>query len=127
MKATIMKSFKDNSGLINITDQSIEIKKGRFIKGDVSHPLFDSSNRYFKRVYCLENSKKNIIYFFNTFGKEASNNGFHVGFTKLENQRFLFLQGIHWFQKEENIRYIINVLFLIIGTFVAFLGLSNNE
>ncbi len=122
-----MKSLKDNSGLINITNQSIEIKKGRFINGDDSHPLFDSSKTYFKRVYCLENSKKNIIYFFNTFGKESTNNGFHVGFTKLENQRFLFLQRIHWFQKEENIRYIINILFLIFGTVVAFLGLSNNE
>ena len=72
------------------------------------------------RFVCL----KKRIYFFNRFGNKDSNTGFHVGFTWLQHQRFLFLQNRHWVQKEENIRYIVNVIFLIIGAYFGFKNLK---
>ena len=61
-----------------------------------------------------------IIYFFMLFGRKESMSGVHVGFNFWEHQRFLWLQKSHWLQKEENIRYVINVFFLLMGLYVGF-------
>ena len=99
-------------------------------KNNLSHPLFDDQNKYYKRIYALEFKDKRIyalefkdkrIYYFNSFGKIGPNYGFHVGFNFAENQKFLWLQGSHWLQKEENIRYCINIIFLIIGLVLGIL------
>lgn len=124
MKVQIFECIEKNSGqLIPIGGRFIEIKKGRFIDNNTSHPLYAENEKYFKRIYCLEYYKKRI-YFFNRFGIKDSNTGFHVGFTWLQHQRFLFLQNRHWIQKEETIRYVINVIFLIIGAYIGFKNLK---
>lgn len=122
MKVQVLNCLEKNSGrLIPEGERTIEIKKGRFIDNDISHPLYAENEKYFKRTYCLEYSKKRI-YYFNRFGNSDSNTGFHVGFNWLQHQRFLLLQNRHWLQKEESIRYIVNLVFLFLG---AYIGLKN--
>lgn len=124
MRIQVLECKEKNSGkLTPVEGVYIEIKKGRYLDGDISHPLYAENEKYFIRTYCLEFSKKHI-YFFNRFGNKNSNNGFHVGFTSLQHHRFLFLQNNHWIQKEEYIRYAINVLFLIIGAYIGFKNLK---
>jgi hypothetical protein len=124
MRIQVLECKEKNSGkLTPFEDRYIEIKKGRYVDFDTSHPLYVENEKYFKRVYCLEYFRKRI-YYFNRFGNNDINTGFHVGFTWLQNQRFLFLQNRHWVQKEENIRYIVNVIFLIIGAFFGFKNLK---
>ena len=123
MKAQIFDSIP-NTGilkpvLIRSMNDYIEIKKGRYIHNDYSHPLKTKDVNLYSRVYCLEYNKY-IIYWFDSFGHQDSNNGFHVGFNWWQNQHFLFIQNAHWIQKEENIRYIINIIFLILGLVSVF-------
>ena len=62
-----------------------------------------------KYVYFL---KKNIG------GKQ----GYRISLSFWQNQKFLFIQNKHWLQKEENIRYVINILFLISGITLGILN-----
>lgn len=101
-----------------IKQELVEIKYGRFIVDDVSHPLMSETEKYFQRVYCLEYEKRRIYYFY-TFGNKEGVGGFHVGFTWWQHQQFLLLQKRHWIQKEENIRYIVNVVFLVLGLIIG--------
>ncbi|MGO4905805.1 hypothetical protein [Flavobacterium sp. W20_MBD1_R3] len=101
-----------------LRNQYIDIKKGRYLKDDISHPLYSEKEFYFKRIYCLEFENKKV-YFLNTFGKTDSQKGFHIALSEWQNQRFLWLQNRHWIQKEENIRYIVNLLFLVLGAYIA--------
>jgi hypothetical protein len=120
MKIQVLECNLKNSGKLSlVNDRFVEIKKGRFLELGTSHPLYSENEKYFKRVYCLEYLKKRI-YFFNRFGQKDSNSGFHVGFTWFQHQQFLLLQNRHWIQKEENIRYIVNLIFLIIGVYLGF-------
>ena len=98
---------------------SVTIKKGRYIYNNTSHPLRGNDEFYYKRNYCLENDGK-IIYWLNSFGNHSNHNGMHIGFSWKEHQKFLWMQKEHWLQKEDNIRFIVNVLFLIIGVYIAF-------
>jgi hypothetical protein len=100
----------------------IEIKKGRYIQSGTSHPLRSGHEKYYKRIYCLEHGKR-IIYWFETFGIYSKDHGVHVSFSWFEHQQFLWKQDDHWLQKEENLRFIVNVIFLIIGVIVAVKGL----
>ena len=120
MKVPLLKGDKANSGkFIGLEGRIIEIKKGRYILDDLSHPLISEKECYFRKIYCLE-YKKRKIYFLNYFGKtELPVRGIHIGLTTWQNQRFLWLQKKHWLQKEENIRYLVNVLFLILGAYIA--------
>ena len=120
MKIQVLECNLKNSGKLSlVNDRFVEIKKGRFLELGTSHPLYSENEKYFKRVYCFEYLKKRI-YFFNRFGQKDSNSGFHVGFTWFQHQQFLLLQNRHWIQKEENIRYIVNLIFLIIGVYLGF-------
>ena len=122
MKVQVLNCLEKNSGqLIQEGELAIEIKKGRFIYNDTSHPLYTVNEKYFIRTYCLEYLKKRI-YYFNRFGNSDGNTGFYVGFSWLQHQRFLLLQNRHWLQKEESVRYIVNLVFLILG---AYIGLKN--
>jgi len=119
MEIETLEIKEPNSGLLfydTIKSKSFIIKKGRYIdkKNNLSHPLFDEQNKYYKRIYGLEYKNKKI-YYFNTFGKIDNNHGFHVGFDFAQHHKFLWLQGSHWLQKEENIRYCVNIIFLILG------------
>lgn len=114
-----------NSGLLifdSIKSNTLKIKRGRYIdiKNNLSHPLFDEQNKYYKRIYALEYKSKKI-YYLNTFGKIENNHGYHVGLNFAEHHKFLWLQGNHWLQKEENIRYCINIIFLITGLVLGIL------
>jgi len=124
MKIQMLECALKNSGKLSlVNDRYVEIKKGRFLESGTSHPLYLENEKYFKRVHCLEYFKKRI-YFFNRFGNKENNAGFHVGFTWFQHHQFLLLQKRHWIQKEENIRYVINVIFLFIGAYIGFENLK---
>lgn len=134
MKVKTLSSINFNVGkLEHIPSESktIIIKKGRFVLSkkidnsnesinleETSHPLYDSEIKFFKRIYCLE-YKNQVVYYFYLFGDKKSSNGYHVCFNFWEHQKFLWLQNQHWFQKEENIRYCVNIFFLIIGVCIS--------
>lgn len=96
----------------------IEIKRGRYIKDGISHPLRNSEERLYKRIYCLEHEGRKV-YWLSSFGETSMDHGWHVSFSKLEHHRFLWKQNDHWLQKENNIRYIINIIFLVIGVYIG--------
>lgn len=99
------------------------IKKGRFEQMGESNPLRSGDERYFKRIQCLE-YKNRAIYAFYPYAKIDKNNVFHVGFNWWQHQRFLWMQGDHWFQKEGNIRYVINLIFLSLGLWVGYQNIN---
>lgn len=126
MKIEVLRSNELNSGHLTafFPEEKIEIKRGRYIKGDISHPLFTEKENYFCKVHCLEYNKKHI-YFLNYFGRnEAPVKGIHIGLTNWQNNKFLWMQNKHWLQKEENIRYIVNVIFLIIGVWISVMSMN---
>lgn len=104
-----------------LQNESIFIHKGRYVENETSHPLYDEDSKYFRRIYCLE-YKSYYVYWLYHFGK-AEGQGTHVGFTWLQHQRFLWLQNRHWLQKEGNIRYLVNLIFLILGAYISFKSL----
>lgn len=116
MKVKILEVTGPNEGTLNVSQQEIVIKKGRFIMNETSHPLYSETEKYFKRIHCLEHNKKSI-YSFNKFGTSAF--AFHIDFNWFEHQQFKWLQGRHWFQKEENLWYSIKLFFLILGVLIA--------
>ncbi|WP_396167736.1 hypothetical protein [Flavobacterium sp.] len=120
MKIAVLKCDEPNTGkFIGSEGRIIEIKKGRYILNDTSHPLYSDKELYFKRIYCLEFKNKKI-YFLNYYGNtEHPVKGIHIGLTKWQNHKFFWIQNKHWLQKEENIRYLVNVLFLILGAYIA--------
>ncbi len=128
MKIQVLRSEEVNTG--HLTDlfpgEVVEIKRGRYIKDEISHPLFTEKENYFYKIHCLK-YKKRHIYFLNYFGSnEPPVKGIHIGLTYWQNNRFLLMQNKHWFQKEENIRYIVNILFLIIGVYISILSLNKS-
>lgn len=115
-----------NTGLISPYKQSggkefdyVTIKKGRYIHNGTSHPLRGTDEFFYHRNYCLESDGK-IVYWLDTFGYKSKGTGFHVGFTGSEHHKFLWMQNMHWFQKEDNLRFVVNILFLAIGVYIAF-------
>lgn len=124
MKKKTLESCGTNSGKVDYnpkTSREMEIKRGKYSFGNgFVHPLFNGEDKYFKRIDSLEMDSK-VIYYFMLFGKKESVSGVHIGFNFWEHQRFLWLQNSHWLQKEENIRYVINVFFLLMGLYVGFL------
>lgn len=125
MKIEVLRSNEVNTGHLTtlFSGETIEIKRGRFIKDDISHPLFTEKEKYFSKMYSFEYKKKHI-YFLNYFGRnEPSARGIHIGLTYWQNNRFLWLQNKHWLQKEESIRYIVNIIFLIIGVFISIMSI----
>lgn len=116
MKVKIFEEKETNSGLLVETDEKIDIRKHRWIdKQDISHPMnFKSPNAF----------DNNNVYYLLLYGdNKAPYYGKHISLSFCENQKFLWIQKSHWFQKEENIRYIVNVLFLISGVVIGILNL----
>jgi hypothetical protein len=123
MKVTCLKLSGANSEILEPVKKGakfeyLEIKKGRYIYKNHSEPLMNNEEYCYKRVYCLEH-KKEIIYWLSRGGVVSNSNGTHVGFSWSQYQRFLWMQNSHWIQKESNIRYVINIMFLIKGLFIA--------
>lgn len=121
----VLRSNEFNTGSLMtlFSEETIEIKRGRYIKSDISHPLLTEKENYFSKVYCLEYKKKHI-YFLNYFGRnELPVKGIHIGLTDWQNHKFLWMQNKHWLQKEESIRYIVNIIFLIIGVLIGIINM----
>lgn len=118
MEANILKVIP-NSGTLKTTGKIIDLRRGRYIYCDVSHPLSTEKELFYERVYSLEHESFPVIYWLNNFGEKSEKHGNHIGLSKFQNHRFLWKQKKHWLQQESNIRYIINIIFLIIGIFIA--------
>lgn len=124
MEAKTLESAGPNTGQLIYNEKtsiSLKINRGSFMdKSRTSHPLFDDHNKYFKRNYYLKYKNKKV-YVFKKFGELDGITNYFVGFSFWEHQMFLWLQKSHWFQKEENIRYLVNIFFLLIGLYFSFL------
>jgi hypothetical protein len=113
MKVNIYEVKNVNSGILEKNDEVIEIKSGRWIdKFGVSHPM------NFVKKECFDDK---FVYWVSLLGDESTTHGKHISLTFFQKQKFLWLQNSHWFQKEENIRYLINILFLIYGIIIGIL------
>lgn len=123
MRIEVLEPDGRNTGKLKNRPGSIKdwlvIKKGRYIHQDTSHPLMSGEESYFKRIYAFETNKKHV-YYLSLFGNKESQNGLHIALNRWQHQKFLWLQGKNWFQKEENIRYIVNIIFLAIGVYISF-------
>jgi hypothetical protein len=103
-----------NEGRLEMTNERIDIRTNRWIDSNhTSHPLkytkpvaFSNKNVYFLHLFSDENKK--------------SFQGKHISLSFFENQLFHLKQGSHWIQKENNIRYLINLIYLTIGLIFAF-------
>lgn len=116
MKVKTYSPTSNNSGVLEETNRYIDIKPRRWISdGKTSHPM------KFERIVAFENKN---VYFLHRFGDDSGthHSGYYISLTFFENQRFLFMQNSHWIQKEENIRYIINILFLLAGLSIGILN-----
>ena len=108
--------------IYHVSENYITILNHRYIHKNISHPMRSGDSRYYKRIHCLEFQNKRV-YFLSLYGSENSK-GYHIGLSWFENQRFLWKMSDHWLQQEKNIRYVINVIFLIIGAYIGFKNLK---
>ena len=113
MKIKIFQTITNQCALKE-TDNYINIKKNRFY--DTRTNIYQPLN--YKKMYNFR--EKYVYYLFYMGDFECKSGGIHISLNFFQNQKFLFLQGNHWFQKEENLRYIINVLFLLLGTYLSY-------
>ncbi len=98
-----------------VNERFLIIKRGVFIDTVGKHyqlKIGDIKNfeRYYakhdlKYVYCIEER-------------------IFIGMNWRQNQRFLFMQKSHWIQQESNLRYIVNIIFLIIGAYIGIIGIQ---
>ena len=107
---------KSTGEIIRKPEDFVVIKKGRYIQCSTSHALRSGEKRFYRRKQNFE-FKGKVIYWFGAFGQME--HGKHIGFNRWQHQRFLWMQGDHWFQKEENIRYLINLFFLSLGVWIG--------
>ena len=113
MKTKLYDLNKENQLLIE--RREVKIKRGCYIDGSVSYPLILNRNHSIGYV------NKNYVYNFKRFGDDATKTtAYHfLKFNFYEHQKFLLSQNMHWIQKEENLRYIINIIFLTIGAYIG--------
>lgn len=113
----IVKVYKSepNTGTLSHTREIIEIRPIRWIdKHKISHPM------KFEKPIAFDNKN---VYFLYLFGDDSNKpKGVHISLSFFENQKFTWMQKTHWRQKEENIRYIINILFLLGGISIGILN-----
>jgi len=111
-----VKEYKSiiNKGILERTTDVIDLRRNRWIDSSgVSHPL--------KYIQPIAFSNKNV-YFLHLFGDDSKkpHQGKHISLSFFENQIFHITQGTHWIQKEENIRYLVNLTYLTIGLIFAY-------
>lgn len=132
MKVRILELDGYNTGALRIKKEcrnpkslcaKVKITGGRFYRCDTSSPLVGRVDRYYYRNHSLKYKRK-IIYGFNEFGIIEDGTLIFVGFNWFQHQRFLWMQREHWFQRESNLRYVVNIIFLIIGAYLGFKGIS---
>lgn len=119
MKIKILEPDEQHNGKLKLSStEFLEIKCGGYLVEGESYPLVSEKEKYFQRIYHKKYHNKSI-YLLNRFGKIDDSDGYYIGLNSWEKQIFLWLQQKHWLQKEENIRYIVNLVFLVIGAYVA--------
>ena len=109
MKVNLFKT-EPNTGILTKTDKTINIK---------CHKFYDENNNYQPLGYEKIKSLGKFVYFLK-FNGVSETHGRHISLNFIQNQKFLWMQGENWFQKEDNVRYVINILFLIIGCYLAY-------
>jgi len=114
--AHIANSCKEDCGYVRI-------RRGGFSRCGNTSPLLGTSDKYYQRNRYLRYQRK-IIYSFNEFGNKEKARPVFVAFNWFQHQRFLWIQREHWLQKEENIRYVVNLVFLLIGVYLGLKGLN---
>jgi hypothetical protein len=113
-------------GFVKNIDGIIEVRKGCYdLNNKTTWYLKSGKENQFVREYRFKSLEKDAKYFYSFpfFGRKVSPDDVLVGMTWLEHQKFLWIQDEHWLKKENNIRYIVNVLFLVLGAIVAVKGL----
>ncbi len=106
--------------VLNKNGERLKIKKYIYIYKNQIHGLKAGNEKFYKRIHSLEFNFYRV-YYLNKFNLNDGKSGFHIGLNFWQNQQFLLLQNEHWIQKEENIRYVINILFLIGGLALGYL------
>ncbi len=101
-----------NTGKLEITNDVITIKNGYWLslsKGIINdiqsiefHPM------KFKKCFFINEKYVYFLYYYG--GKKF---GTHISLNWFENQKFLILQNKHWFQRGNNIMWVINMVILI--------------
>lgn len=104
-------------------DVVVEIKRGRwrFVYNGSERDIKSSLGDYvFKMEYEKLNmfEKRHVYKLFFWEKKEFE----VISLNFWQNQKFLWIQNDHWLQKEENIRYAINISFLIGGLIIGILN-----
>lgn len=74
----------------------------------------------FKRFYTLENK-----YVYGLYEYKDENPNFFIKLNTIENNIFLLKTGNHWISKEENLRYIVNIIYLSLGLILTYLSIKN--
>ncbi len=118
MKIKCLNHIPNSGVLLEGKLEVIEIKEGRFIQGNNSHPLVHKGEKFYSKVICLEYKNKKV-YWLNRFGQQSKYHGDYIGLNRFQNQRFLWLQNAHWLQQEVNIRYLINIGFVLVGIYLG--------
>ncbi len=123
MEANILKVIP-NSGTLKTTGKIINLRQGRYIYCDISHPLSREKELFYERVYSLEHKSFPVIYWLDSFGEKSEKHGNHIGLSNFQNHIFLWKQKKHWLQQENNIRYIINIVFLTLGLIIGIMNIK---
>jgi hypothetical protein len=80
---------------------------------------FNKSTFNFNRYYFNEDGDLIIVLMVNSTGRLIFIN---TNKEKNINKKILkFICGLYWFQKEEKVRYVINLLFLSAGLYIAYM------
>lgn len=115
MKISIYENKKVNSGILSKKSDKIEIKEGRWIQGNISHPM------EYDRIYCFD---KRYAYFLYHFGKRTPKSGIFISLNWFQNQFFLFMQKDHWLFNSDKIWNLITSILSIISIIISILALK---
>jgi hypothetical protein len=126
MKVSRFDIIDGHKGSVKRSDSTVKIRKGCYdLNNNITWYIKNGKENHFVREYRFKSIKKEQLFFYSfpMLGKDISPDNVLVGMTWREHQKFLWMQNEHWFKKENNIRYIVNILFLILGAIVAVKGL----
>ncbi|MFZ9029296.1 MAG: hypothetical protein ACO2Z9_09800 [Crocinitomicaceae bacterium] len=103
MKAKTYKPIV-NTGHLKLTNKDIDIQDGYWI--DWTN---ERHTMAFKRVNSFFGKR---VYFLHHYGHDAGTHhfGVHIQLSYWENHKFLWLQGEHWIQQPENIKWLVTRL-----------------
>ena len=83
------------------------------------------NNKWYQSTLYENYDKKNIFNKKNIFWlKTLSNTGIHIRVNWWNKQKLYLMYNNHWFQQEKNIRYIINIIFLLFGLIIGIMNIN---